>query len=365
MINATFTSPVTRLCVVFLSLLALAQPLRAGSADAKAMKEALIEEPAPSWINVQLGYSSKYMFRGTDLTPNSEGIIFAEASLTGPGFTSAGSFTIGVWAAHQLGEAVVVDATGFGEAGGGGGNSSFGGFDEGFPGLFLRDTAIQSTFTEYDFYLQYAHSFGWIDLTFGNIAFIVERTQVDRFEARLFGETLFVNGAEFIDFKSIGDEVYSRLFLSVSSSKLRYVTPSITYYQTIYNEGDGGASEDTNVSNNPLFFERNMSKGGYLEAKVTGEIPVYRDIITVNPTALISYSFDDRSEAKDFVAFESFSSEPFTGFHHTQFGAELVWNATKNIRISGFGNYAYRFSEPTAGTDENTFWGGGKVSVSF
>jgi hypothetical protein len=346
-------------CAIFALTPALAQnsdrkdvlvEVRHDSKDSKSVP--LTQETEKWWFfTVEAGYNSKYMFRGTDLTPNSDGIAFEDVRLSVKGFT------IGVWAAQQIGEAVVLDATGVGEAGGGGIPRLDISAGFGLPpgSIITRDTAIQKSFRELDLYASYFHSFGWLDVTVGNIAFFIDRRQVDRTDFLFVAPFQAFNFSE--DHRSIGDETFDRVFITLSTHKLPcHIVPSLTYYQTVYNEGDGGEGIGY------LFFERNSELGGYLEGKVSASIPIVKDRLSLDPTALISYSFDDRNESTGLLVP---SSLPFTGLHHFQAGAELTWRVTDHISVVAFGNYAHRFSEPTAGGEKNTVWGGGKVSLSF
>lgn len=336
-------------CAIFaLNTAALAQnvEVRHDSKDSKTPP--ITQQPAEQWwsLTMETGYSNKYMFRGTNLTPNSDGIAFEEVRF------SAKGFTFGVWAAHQIGDAIVPHNTAVGESGGGGLGTIPPEIIPGIGVVSFDDTAIQSRFNELDVYFSYYHSFGWIDLTVGNIAFFVDRSQIDRFD-------VFLDGVLFLtqDFTSIENETFDRLFVALSTHKLPCnIVPTLTYYQTVYNNG-------INPGRDIIYFDRNDELGGYLEAKISASIPLVRDRLSLEPTALVSYSFDDRSEATNtgFIP----TSLPLNGFNHFQAGAELVWHLNDHVRLIGFGNYAHHFAAPTGGTEENTGWGGGRVSISF
>jgi hypothetical protein len=347
--------------------------------DSKDSKATIEQQPAEKWwtITAEAGYQSKYIFRGTNLTPNSDGIAFTELRLDAHGFT------LGAWYAHQVGTADVPGAAAISE-GGGINLSNFFNVPNPLgivlpPGVFPiggTDHAIQTDFQELDLYLRYSHSFGPIDVTVGNIAFFIYRTQVDRFVAdpavlqflRLVG----FNAVSPFTFDTIGDEQFDRLFISLSTSKIPYIVPSVTYYQTIYNEGELGSFPAS------LGAKRPDELGGYLEGKISAVIPLVRDVLSLEPTGIISYSFDDRSKgvsipALDFTNGNLFSpipttapsSAPLTGFNHAQIGAELVWRVTKHVSLTGFGACSHHISIPTQGTNRNEAWGGGKVTLSF
>lgn len=314
--------------------------------DSKDSKAVPITQEVQKWwsITMEAGYSSTYMFRGTELTPNADGIASEEIRFSGKGFT------VGLWAAQQIGTAVVPHNTAVGEAGGGRPlNLIFP-----VPGVGVvtfDDTAIQESFRELDVYASYYHSFGCIDLTVGNIAFFIDRRQRDKFD-------VFVNGSLFLtqDFPSIGDETFDRVFIALSTHKIPYVVPSLTYYQTIYNEGDAPGSDI-------IYFDRNDELGGYLEAKLSASIPLVKDRLSLEPTALVSYSFDDRMEATNTGMIPT--AVPLNGFNHFQIGTELVFRVSNHVSVIGFGNYAHQLHDATGGTEDDTFWGGGKVSISF
>src|SRR5881396_249166 len=106
----------------------------------KQPKNVVAEQPeAPKWwsITAEVGYESEYIFRGTNLTPNSDGLEFQQVIF------SAKGFTLGMWFGTQLGHAAVKNATYVGEAGGG-----VSPFSSNFPGFSTLDTAFQYRFKE-------------------------------------------------------------------------------------------------------------------------------------------------------------------------------------------------------------------------
>jgi hypothetical protein len=335
------------------------------------------EEKAPKWwsITMEVGYSSEYIFRGTNLTPNSDGIEWQQIYFSGKGFT------FGAWFATQIGSAEVSGATAVGESGSGVSPYNI-------PGFSL-DVANQSRFKELDIFSSYTHSFGPIDITFGNILFLIHRSEVDEYH-RLDLNKVFPYGVP-------EDEQFDRLFLAVSTNKIHPfgipIIPTVTYYQTILNQANSIRTPDASNGCGPsnggcgtvppgdlrpvsderyeifaLGFLRNDTLGGYLEGKIQSVIPIVGNVLRLEPTALISYSAGDRSEAVPITIADigiKSSSKPLYGFNHFQAGAELVWQITKQLSVTGFGNYAYHIANPTAGTDRNEWWGGGKLSVSF
>lgn len=410
--------------------------------SAESKKQVPMEEPQKLSGSISAGYSSRYIFRGTNLMPSSNGLIYADAHV------NYGGFTLGVWVGTQSGSASVPDAIAIGEGGGGGvsnfgardataGNIAGGGpigggqsaaneadararffsgtgaiqgddivdfvaanygvnrslvagaFDNlGFhvPKRITRfkqgSEAFQDRLTEIDLYLQYSFSLGPVDITLGNIFFYLDRdatTRVDfreffasedarelvtflsQLDARFGGflpgnpraghpEDILVNKGRRVSrtFEAVEDEQYDRLFVSLSTSRIPYVIPRITYYQTVYNEGDTG--------DQLLGATRNDEKGGYLEIKVNGEIPIVRDRINLDPYALVSYSAGDRSEPDGSALYD---------WNHFQAGAELVIQITDNFRVIPQINYMHHISDAPLGTAEDEWWGGAKAEVTF
>src|SRR5206468_2725556 len=83
-----------------------------------------------------------------------------------------------------------------------------------FRGGTSLDTAFQYRFKELDVFSSYSHSFGPLDITVGNIAFFIWRSEVDQFRFTFLGRTFQDN------FAVPEDEVFDRLFISLSTSKI-------------------------------------------------------------------------------------------------------------------------------------------------
>ncbi len=342
---------------------------------------------------LDMGYWSEYNFRGTDLTPNSSGAGFITGDF------SWGGFTFGVFGIHQFGTASAGSFS-MGEGGGGGGTAFV---PNRTLGLVLPET-VQDRFNELDLILQYSREFGpgepghrLIEVTAGNIAFFIQR------DAETF--LTFPNPAPGFErfkgtygpFPTVEDERYDRLYIRLATNKIPYITPWITYYQTVYNAGDDHTyyqakhipPNGTTIvySSNPDrdFHERNDRLGGYLEGRLRGHFPISRDPdrdwLDFNPFALISFSFHDRSEPipdatklKDIIRGRS-----LTGWNVAQVGFELPIRvlhlvratnglcepAALNVSLVPYMTYSYHISEPPIGTDRNEVFGGGKVAVTF
>jgi len=357
----------------------------------------VIEQEKPvfwTWY-VDAGYESEYNFRGTNLTPNANGAGFFDARVT------KWNFTLGLFGIHQFGHASAPSwsiGEGGGSAGAAGGNAPIiivNGIPVPVP--YTRfPTTVQNRFDELDVFLSYKFSLGPIDITLGNIAFFISR-RATTYEQDVL-PPLF-HGQSFVWIvpptltkvrtlspnPTVEEEVFDRLYITLSTTKIsKYITPSITYYQTIYSWGaepthDGTlfyASTPTGVPQNPRpFNQRNEALGGYLEGRINTRFPITR-WADFDPYGIISVSFRDRTEPG---GVNPYGGHPLTGWNHVQVGAELPihlahlggFSDTKwappdaDLYFVPFGAYAYHISNPPPGTDRNEWWGGAKFEVTF
>ena len=340
----------------------------------KSTKNVVEEQKPVCWTwYADFGYESEYNFRGTDLMPDSDGGVFIDAAV------SKWGFTLGMFGVRQLGTARTPSFS-IGEGGGGG----TGGISRNV-GTFSPET-VQTRFNEIDVFLQYHREFGPVDVTVGDIGFFIERTAATFVDTALFGL--------YGPFPTVGDEQFDRVFIRLATSKIPYITPWITYYQTLYSEGQDhqfykafhipfDGPHDFLVysfNHNRDFHERNDRLGGYLEGRLRGSFPI-GEWVDINPYGVISVSFHDRSEpVPDAVKFKDvLRGRSLSGFNVAQAGLELPIHlfhvlgtstgpcAPPDLRVNlvPFGAYSYHISLPTAGTDRNEWWGGAKVAVTF
>ena len=386
--SRTLFTAIFAVCTIFaLTSIASAQSVdvRHDSKDAKSVP--ITEAPAPQvHYLLEIGWISEYNFRGTNLLPGADGGLFYQAQATIPN-VGPGSLTLGAWAIHQVGTASS-DSWSISEGGGGGGfgftngqilNLGAGGAP--FINATRFPTTVQRHFREVDLFASYKFPVGPIDITLGNIAFFIHR-EAQTFETDILPPGFFwVNpapdpgndrAATFGPIKTVGSELFDRLYIRLSTTKLnRHITPQLTYYQTVANWGDEPKAAMIKVltPNDPGNFivnfpgptgERNDSHGGYLEGRVNGNFSV-GEWLDINPYALVSVSFKDRTEP---VA-GTYGGRPLEGFNHAQAGLELNIHCGSHVAISPQVAYAYHIAEPPIGTDRNEWWAGVKLSVSL
>ena len=356
----------------------------------------VIEQEKPvfwTWYT-DVGYESEYNFRGTNLTPGANGAGFFDARVT------KWNFTLGMFGIHQFGHASAPSwsiGEGGGSAGAAGGDA---GSINGVSIPYTRfPTTTQTSFNELDVFLSYKFSLGPVDVTVGNIAFFIDR-RATTFEKDLLPEGFvwlipytLTRVRTLSPDPTVEDEQFDRVYITLSTTKIsKYITPSITYYQTVYSQGDQPTHDGTlfyapvktGFPNPPVFVrpsnprpfnERNEALGGYLEGRINGHVPITR-WADFNPYGIISVSFRDRTEPG---GVNPYGGHPLTGWNHAQAGVEVPIHLAHlggfsssqwappdtNLYLVPFGAYSYHISNPPPGTDRNEWWGGGKLELTF
>ena len=213
------------------------------------------------------------------------------------------------------------------------------------------------------------------------------------------GDAHIQNVSQTVNIPTVGNETFDRLFILVSAPRLFHsdaftIVPKIYYYQTVYNEGDDPfasqqviLAQDTSPIVTALgeeaehrlmingVSERNSSLGGYLEGRVDASFKA-GERITVQPYALISYSFHDRTEPyENPQGFSQFiRSRSLVGFNNFQAGVKVpivlcrshgAGSSEAVLTLAPFGAYSYHISDPPTGTDRNEVFGGAQFELVF
>ena len=122
------------------------------------------------------------------------------------------------------------------------------------------------------------------------------------------------------------------------------ITPGINYF---FNVGP-------NIGNRG-YVEQCAS---YLEARIDGSVPLYKDVISLAPYVAFGTSFRYNFTTQDTPP------SPFVGTNNIQGGIALPIAVSKNITISPYAAYSYQWYG-LVGTTPSTWWGGGSVTFSF
>lgn len=123
--------------------------------------------------------------------------------------------------------------------------------------------------------------------------------------------------------KTSGHEV----FFVLGTTAIKYVTPSLNFVW--------------DLSNTP---------GAYLDFRLDGDIPLYRDVFTLHPYALLSLNL-------------GYNTREYYGWNNFQFGLEAVWRLNRNISLVGGINYSVAMTALREIDQDNIVWA--KTSVRF
>jgi hypothetical protein len=333
---------------VYLPLLlaGLAPLAQAGTPSGKLPVTSVVQEPESDMtITAALGYHSEYIFRGVDLIPGADGIGIGDINV------SKGGFTLGLWYAHMFGEgnlgsppptvetqqrkqtfsSTVRDGEGTAAS------------------PFVNRTVTRNRFTtdkyvttanqtidnfdEFDIYLNYSKDFGDFNLTVGNVLYIQQSEGTTYATQTLNGKIVDRYSESFSRSNTI-----DRVFARVGYNGWSFVQPSVLYSFNLFSDR----------SEAPDF-------ASYLEFKLASSIPLVADKLSLDPYVLVSYNFKDRQTVE--------TSQFFTDWNHVQAGVRVPYRITDNITLAGVSGYSKRITDNSG--DDEFFWGGAELSVSF
>ena len=121
------------------------------------------------------------------------------------------------------------------------------------------------------------------------------------------------------------------------------LTPSLTYSYTLGPDADEASG----------FVQAGSS---YLLLRVAGHLPLYRDIVSLEPWTAFGVNFDYNTRGED--------AQPFVGANNIEFGLSVPVKINRAITVSAYGAYSAAFTDLN-NTTPNTFWGGASVTFSF
>jgi hypothetical protein len=123
--------------------------------------------------------------------------------------------------------------------------------------------------------------------------------------------------------KTYGNE----LFVVLGTNKIPYVTPSAAF-----------------------IWDLNNTPGAFLEFRLDGEIPVYKDIVTLEPYALLGVNL-------------GYNTRTYYGWNNFQFGVEGNWQINKIISVFAGINYSVAMTALQDIDQGNEVWA--NVGLSF
>ena len=181
-------------------------------------------------------------------------------------------------------------------------------------------------YKEFDGIVNYAHTFGDLEVSVGYIFYYY------------LNSVLYQN------------ELTAKLAYTFNLPAGITLVPSLTYF---FNLG-------------PDFHDFRRGTGvvetasSFLVARLDAGIPIYKDIISLEPWFAFGVSFDFNARTADNESGFDF----FTGANNIEVGIALPIKINDVISLSGYGAYSYQW-EGLVGTEPSTFWGGAKVTFSF
>lgn len=178
-----------------------------------------------------------------------------------------------------------------------------------------------TAYKELDVYTSYTHTIGNLALSFGYIFYYYLNSE-------LYQNELNVKAAYTIELPA-----------GIT------ITPSLTYFFNL-----GPDLENFEVGTGAV-----ETTSSYLLARIDAGIPLYKDIISLAPWVAIGSSFEYNFQNDGGL---------LTGFNNFEVGIGVPIKINDTITLYGYGAYSYQ-DQNLLGTENNTFWGGGKVTFSF
>lgn len=175
-----------------------------------------------------------------------------------------------------------------------------------------------SSYKETDVYVTYTHTFGNLAASLGYIFYYYGNTE------------------------QYQNELTAKLAYTIELPAGITVTPSLAYFFNLGPEIGPKAGVVEPASS-------------YLLARIDAGIPLYKDILSLAPWIAFGSSFD--------YNFQS-NGNTFTGANNLELGIGLPIKINDVISLYVYGAYSTQW-ENLVGTDDNTFWGGGKVTFTF
>jgi len=125
----------------------------------------------------------------------------------------------------------------------------------------------------------------------------------------------------------VHNTVGNELFIVLGTTAIPYVTPSVNFIW--------------DLNNNP---------GGFMEARLDGNVPLYKDIVSLQPYALLGLNF-------------GYNTSDYYGWNNFQFGGQVTTALTKYISVFAGVNYSVSLEAMQQIDQENIVWA--NVGFSF
>ena len=124
------------------------------------------------------------------------------------------------------------------------------------------------------------------------------------------------------------------------------LTPSLGYFVNIGpDSADGQGSA--------------KAGSGYLLLRLDGHLPVYREIVAIEPWGAFGMNFQYNTRTAS-----DGEDVPFSGANNLEWGISIPVKITRSLTLSGYAAYSHAFTSLTD-TAPDTFWGGASITFSF
>ncbi len=127
------------------------------------------------------------------------------------------------------------------------------------------------------------------------------------------------------DHKEYGHE----LFIVLGTNAIRYVTPSAAF-----------------------IWDLNNTPGAFLELRLDGDIPVYKDVISIQPYTLLGLNL-------------GYNTRSYYGWNNWQFGVEATWQVARHIEVFGGINYSVAMTALRDIGQDNVVWANAGARLNY
>jgi hypothetical protein len=184
----------------------------------------------------------------------------------------------------------------------------------------------RTNYKEFDGIVNYTHAFGDLEVGLGYIFYYY------------LNSVLYQN------------ELTASLAYTFNLPKGITLTPSVAYFFNVGPDFDD-FREGTGVVE---------TASSFLVARLDAAIPIYKEIVSLEPWFAFGASFDFNARTADNESGFDF----FTGANNIEIGIGLPIKINDVISVYGYGAYSYQWND-LIGTEPSTFWGGAKVVFAF
>lgn len=184
--------------------------------------------------------------------------------------------------------------------------------------------AIGNDFQEWDFSVAYNLDLGALFMLPGyNLRYLPEgETEEDSHDEE--------EGHEEEGHAEHAHKIYgNELFLVVGTNAIPYVVPSAAF-----------------------IWDLNNTPGAFLEFRLDGEVPVYKDVLVLQPYALMGINL-------------GYNTRSYYGWNSFQFGIEAEWSVNEIVSVFGGLNYSIAMEAIEEIGQGNMFWANAGVRFSF